>query len=461
MAHRYLNSACTGATDPYTTPATAATSLAQLLGTGTAINSATDIIYVLDSHSEPSMTSGASLTVTSPSTDPRYPQRVLCVTDLSNPTTLSTGAYFASDEAYSVNFSGSWYIYGVTLHPNNTSNNCILNYINGSAGPYNGVLDNCTFRSRPANGQTSSPHFFVATTGSAPDPTIIRLNDCKLWNEQSGVTSMMQVNGNCDMVIDGLSWDANSSVPPAVIKFWNNAYGSVTLQNSDLSSKSLGYLYTVAGFSGMTFTVKNVKLPSGCLMINPANVSAGFGTKHRCINTDSGDTYTKYSEGDGRLGEWSLQTSIYATTDPADLSSAASDSFSIQMTTTANVSRFLPVYSPWMHVWNDGSTFTPGIEVLVGGDGASALNNDELWMEIDYNSGADSPLGTNITTLPGIIESASTVSAGTTSWTGDGYTTERTHKLSVASITPDKPGWVYFRVALAKPSTTIYVNPPR
>jgi len=177
-------------------------------------------------------------------------------------------------------------------------------------------------------------------------------------------------------------------------------------------------------------------------------------------NSDSGDTYTRYEENQYE-GIWSVATTIYATTTPADMSSAASDNFSIKMATSANVSRHLPLYSQWMEVPVDAVAYTPAIEVLVGADGAAALNTDELWIEVDYNSGVDSPLGTRLTTLPDLITSGSAVAAGTTAWTGDGYTTERTHKLSTAQITPDKPGFVMMRVALGKPSTIIYVNPPR
>lgn len=178
------------------------------------------------------------------------------------------------------------------------------------------------------------------------------------------------------------------------------------------------------------------------------------------INCDSGDTYTR-NERHGYEGLWSVTPTIYATTDHADMSTAAGDSYSIKMASSANVSRHLPLYSQWMQVWVDASAYTPSIEVLVSADGAAALNSDELWLEVDYNSGTDSPLGSRLATCPDIITAGTAVADGTTAWTGDGYTAERTHRLTVAAITPDKPGFVNMRVALAKPSTIIYVNPPR
>jgi hypothetical protein len=260
------------------------------------------------------------------------------------------------------------------------------------------------------------------------------------------------------VLIENLIIHASSLAPTVFFKTAQNAVFDLIIDNSDLASKNVGGLLGVS-----TGCIGNVKLKSSKILASTLRTSGTSPHPGYCvtlINCDSGDTHTNHEQHEYE-GVWSVSTTIYATTNPADMSVGANDTYSIKMAASANVSRHLPLYSQWMEVWNDGTAYTPAIEILVQGDGAAALLSDELWIEVDYNSGTDSPLGTRLTTCPGLLTAGSAVAAGTTAWTGDGYSTERTHKLSTTAITPDKPGYIKMRVALAKPSSAVYVNPPR
>jgi hypothetical protein len=453
MAHKYLDSVTGNDADaPFESAATAAATLAGLLaGTTVAVN---EHIWVDDSHAE--ITTG-TVTLTSPSTT--NPQRLLCVSDFdASPETLSTGAEIATNNNYAINFSGVWRVRGVTFAPAKTgstgsSSNTTSCY--STTGPHYQVFESCRFNG--ANHTSGMPLILGSVANASSDASVGIYKDCTV--KFVGATAATILFNWGRHTFDNLTLDGTGVVPTELFRTRDSTAGELTIVNSDLTGLALTALVnaSIGGTGNIWF--RNCKIPNAVAVIKAGGFLAP-GLYVYLINCDSGDTNIRH-ECHSYEGSWYADTAIYATTDPA-LDAAAGNTYSVRMAASANVSRWVPLYSQWFSVWVPaGQAYTPEIEVLVSGDGAAALNSDELWVEVDYNSGADSPLGARVTSAPGILTAGSAVAAGTTAWTGDGYTTERTHKLSVAAVTPDKSGWVQMRVALAKASATIYVNPPR
>lgn len=439
-------------TAPYETPATAATTLAGLLA-GTTV-AAGEKIWVKSDHLEQT---GAAVTLTSEGATASAPLQLFCTDEwTSTPATLATGAIISTSgtSSYSLTLSGFWNMYGITLSANYLTSGQGAIILGDTNGPHRIILNSCTLLASAV--QSSSSISTNAALASGTDTMLLEFIDVKLFFRHA--SQGLRIASMSKVLIDNLSLDSGSTVPSALIYVAAQSVSLVELSNSDFSSYAISNIVT-PGANGCIIKINNCKFPSGATVLSGDFTQPGGGVL--IINCDSGDTYTRH-ELHGYEGVWSVAPTIYATTTPADMSAGTGDSYSIKMAASANVSKHLPLYSQWMQVWNDGTSYTPSIEVLVGADGATALTVNEMWLEVDYNSGTDSPLGTRVTTQPGLLDASTTaVAAGTTAWTGDGYTTERTHKLSTAAITPDKPGWIYMRVALAKPSTTIYVNPPR
>lgn len=132
---------------------------------------------------------------------------------------------------------------------------------------------------------------------------------------------------------------------------------------------------------------------------------------------------------------------------------------SIKMVSSANTVDGLPGFaleSPPIVIWNSATTektFT--IEVLF--DSATNLQNDEIWMELEYPA--------NNTDGLGAIASSRTVPLGTPAdipdssevWATGAMANPNTRKISV-TCTAGKAAPVTARVYLAKPSTTVYVD---
>lgn len=453
MADRFLNSGG-GGVAPYETSANAATTLVGLLAGATV---AQDEIIWVKSDSVSVESSSAATILTSEGSTYSHPLKVISTDNWDDfPNTLAVGAKITTMGNFRIDIVGSWYFKGVSFaagQGGTPGGNCTVNFAAASNGPHCQVFDNCAVIG-PAGSS-------IALMSLGPVPVATNDPSVTIWADLAinvgNISSKIVVNGGRHS-FDGLTFSSGSLAPAVLFSTHVAATLFVDVANFDLSAVPLGSLVSVAaGFTGK-FIFSNGKLHAS------TGVATGTwlapGGEILIINCDSGDTYTR-NERHGYEGVWSVTATIYATTDPADMSVGAGDNYSIKMATSANVSRHLPLYSQWMQVWVDATAYTPSIEVLVGGDGAAALNSDELWIEVDYNSGTDSPLGSRITTCPDIITAGTEVAVGTTAWAGDGYTTERTHRLAVAAITPDKPGFVNMRVALAKPSTIIYVNPPR
>ena len=147
--------------------------------------------------------------------------------------------------------------------------------------------------------------------------------------------------------------------------------------------------------------------------------------------------------------------------------SGASDgttNISWKMVSTGNALEFSePTKSPPIVAWVD-STGAKTFTVHLNFDSATDLDDDEVWLEIEYleaSADTDSAFADDRTSdiKASIDGSASAQATSTEAWTGTGgFTNENKQQLDVAA-TVNRVGPVIARVCLAKPSTTIYVDP--
>lgn len=150
--------------------------------------------------------------------------------------------------------------------------------------------------------------------------------------------------------------------------------------------------------------------------------------------------------------------------------------YSLKMTTTTgNVSKAFPLYTPWM-VRNVSSTGDKTLTAKVAHTESAVLTTSEIWMEVEY-MGEPGATGTQrlVNSPQSIVECdddcnlmASSIvrdvsAAGSNrtdtaeAWTG--ITSEKTHTLT-ASVNCAEVGYVRWRVGVGKHCTNpVYVNP--
>ncbi len=143
-----------------------------------------------------------------------------------------------------------------------------------------------------------------------------------------------------------------------------------------------------------------------------------------------------------------------------DGASDGNNNISWKMVSTANAVEFSePTKSPPIYSWVDTSgstTFT----VSVNWDSASDLQDDEVWLEIEFlEASADTDSAFSDDRMTDISSTPVDQANNSEVWTGtSGFTNENTQEVAVTA-TVNRVGPVIARVCLAKPSTTIYVDP--
>lgn len=184
---------------------------------------------------------------------------------------------------------------------------------------------------------------------------------------------------------------------------------------------------------------------------------------HAC-STPTDDHAYQYNY-QGGAGIISYNTGVYPASGGATFSDTdgTDDPLSLMMVSSAYASRHYPLYSPWFNVAID-STGSKALSVDFAHTGVSALKDNEAWVEVEYMSETENTLITRAISAPvasgtnalDMLASGSDLADTAEAWTG--IMDEITHTLS-KSVTVEQQGFARVRVALAKPSTTVYIDP--
>lgn len=448
MGLRYLDSASGAEASPYESPTSAAHALATLNALALAIN---ETMWVNSTHSE---SPASAQTFTSPAAaTPKAPQRLLCVSDFdASPGTLATGAAVkTSSGAYNISFVGAWHCHGLTIAPGDGGTTGADILLGSTAKASTMTFDACTFKLCNAS---ASEIWISENAGLSVDESRFVLNGCTV--NFGNASNKIYLNSPGIYISD---LKLSGTAPTTLFHTTAGAAFIALVENSDLSGvnwTNLLNVFTGAGYgTSGTLRLRNCKLPASWNAYTGTWSAHGIEIYIDNCNSASGNHVMQRHTYAGSVY---ADTSIYATTGPAN---DGTTSFSWRMV-SRNTSIFQPLYSEWINVWVDdtSTSITPSVEILVSGDGAAALTDADVWLECDAMTTSGYPIATRRSDrVAQVIDSGSDQAAGTTAWTGDGYTTERTHKLAVASFTPTIKGYIRCRVALAKDAATIYVNP--
>lgn len=423
-------------TAPYDTWAKAATTLA----TAATASAAGDTIWISNNHAE---SSGSTITITTPNTN-QTPVFIVCGNDAAEPpTALATGATITqTSNSTNINVGGSFYMYGVTFSWTGTGTSS-SNFCN-SASSVN-WYERCTF--------TSTTLGLTLTYGG----TTRRTTAINCDYRSGGTNTFFTILGQVDM--RGCSFLSGGTSPTAL---FNPQTCRLLVSGMDFSNLSAGvYLISTPGASPQTWAAnfRNCKMPSswsGAIYQPSVPEVPTVGL----FNFDSSSANYKIRT-EAREGTLLDETSIVRTNGASDGVTA----LAWKMTSTSTVSqRSMPFYSPEIAIWNDtvGLSLTATVEIV--SDGASALNTNEVWLELDYLSSSSAPIVTRVTNTNDFVTSATAQTTSTESWpnatgTGpNGSATWQKQKLQI-TVTPQMKGLLLMRVGLGKASWTIYVDP--
>ena len=228
----------------------------------------------------------------------------------------------------------------------------------------------------------------------------------------------------------------------------------VDLDGLDLSNLStLDGLFRVASAKGgQNCSVNNCKLNATFALVTGTRVARVNANVITLVNCDSGDTNYLF-EQDSRQGN--IVTDTAKTLNATNGTTA----FSWKMVSSADADFIFPLYTPWIPVWVDATgAKTVTMEILHDG-GVTNLNDDEFWIEVMYALNTGDPLyGLVDDRMVPLATPAAQADSVEGDWTED-LANENAQKAVTASITINEKGLIYARLALAKASQTIWLDP--
>ena len=421
MATYYVDSNATGAG----TGADWANAFATLAAVA-AVDAAGDIIRVAHNHAE---SSGSTQSLAFAGT-PASPVIVACVN-----TSTGEAATTASITCSGLSVSGSVIWDGVSV----ASSNSI--YINSAAGSVQLWL-NCELWLNTAN---SGYLIGVGVNGTgAPPLTLFTDVALKFGNAGQKISAY-----NGYLKWSGGTLSAGGTSPTLLVETSGGGRpGDVEIENIDLSNMATsGAVYGVAHGPGKQ-VARGIKLPSGWT----GSIGSGTYAPARRIELHDyvvGSTKHPFASGD-LFGTIMTERTIVRTGGADD-----GTAYSWRMGSSSSASIAAALESTEFAKYNDStSSITATVEIVT--DSATALTDGEIWLEVSYPGASGKAIVTDA--KASVLATAADQASSSVDWTTTGLSTPLKQKLS-ATFTPGAAGWLQAKVKLAKPSTTVYVDP--
>lgn len=403
-----------------------------------AIDAAGDTIWVSQAHAEvPAGSWAPALAGTEAA-----PIYLLCGDDAAEPPTALATTATITAAGGTVSLGSTAYCYGITFSSGSTSIG--LNNSNSRCQR----VERCKFRFSSA--VTASTFIFNSSVSGANRITVI---DCQ-WKFAAATQGWSITNGYIHVI--GGSFESGTTSPTTLIKSMGT--GNTLIEGFDFSNLGTSFDVTIPPVVGHQLILRRVKFPASwagdlisAAITAPARVSM--------YNYTIGSTdYLLWIED--LAGVIKSETTIIMDNGASD---GAVD-FSWKMTSNSNAEPLLThLYSDEMLIWTDTVGGSPTaqhtITVNILHDSATALTDDEVWLEVRYLGTTSSPLGSTITDRKSdTLATAADQDSSSETWTTTGMSNPNAQKLSV-TVAPGQKGYFLCRVALAKASKTIYVDP--
>lgn len=438
MATIYLRSTDGSDSDDGSTWALAKATLAAALTAA----GAGGTVYVSDNHAE---TQGSAMTLTSPGTA-ASPTNVICVDDAAEPpTTRAMTATVTTTGSFNITINGFAYCYGVTFNNGTGAGSQVL--FLGSGTPFYWCFENCNLNV-PSTGNASAVSI-AQSNPSATDDHIIELINTSMKFANVGARIYFYAN----LLWYGGRVDPAGSIPTTLFQPGGVPGVKADLNGVDLSALGSGK-NIILGTAGrpVFLNMTNCKLGASVTFVN-GTISGPGALEFRAVNCDSGDTNYKYYKQTWH-GVVRDETTNVRTGGASDKTTP----LGWAMISSADTKFYLPLMTDWITVWNeDLAEITVAVETLTDG---VTLTDAECWVQVEYPGSSSAPLSlrTSDRVTDPIFGTPASQTSSSVGWNVTGLASPVKQKLSIA-FTPQEKGLIRARVCLAKPSTTVYVDP--
>jgi|GEM_PF-999671 len=365
-----------------------------------------------------------------------WPKEIYCV-DKDNSDALAVGAVVqpASGNAFSINYF--LYSYGVLYKSASGLSITISGSNIGSV-----VLESNGSDVLELQGTGTG----TINIGNGSYPCVVKVRNAGIKFSASGQSLYFNAGGY-------LEWKKGTlTCPGGLVLILSSGYSPRGLiQGVDLSQIGAGKLVTPGALlGGLVFD--RCKFPTDgsfdVVSALPTHITRGRNLMFHLCGVNSYEFQEVAAEG--RITH---DAGVYRNGGASD----GSTPISHKMVSSANARDFVnPLEGPYIFKWvTAGSDKTFSVECIY--DGATNLQNDEVWMELEYPLNNTDGLGGIVTDRCAPLGTPADKPASSEAWTNS-MTNPNRFKCQV-TVSIGKAGPVKARVCLAKASTTIYYDP--
>jgi len=395
-----------------------------------------DTVWVSNNHAE---TQTTYTPLIAPGTA-AAPCNILCVVDNATPPTVLATTATVTVSGNTLNMgTGFCYAYGITFM-------CHIGYAINlyPTTPYMWIFDSCVLKISNGINEFGG--------GYNSDDQLLVLKNTNIYAQ--GTASTIKFTAI------RFFWKGGSLInaaPTTLFRPQPTYPCQIYIRGVDLSIMGSGTnLVNIAALAPNKISFQNCKLGAAVAAVTGTSPGQG-GTEVILDNCDSGDTNYR-NEWYRYQGSIVTETTIKRTGGASDGTTA----FCRKMVALATGALFVsPLESPAVLKWNEtvGSAITATIEIMH--DSVTNLQDDEVWVEIEYLGTSGFPLSLFASDrMADIMATPADQAAGTGvgNWTTTGLTNPNSQKLSV-TFTPQEKGLLSAKVMVGKANYTLYYDP--
>lgn len=399
---------------------------------------ANDYVFVASDHNA---TNASNATASQSFTGPVYVVSVSRTTS-TRPTAQTIGA---TETITSTLFVGGSFVYfGIRFALGGAN----LNLVSNQTGTSHAIYKSCVFDLSTTSAAAAQLSFGNGSvSGGQTD-----LYDCWVKYGSAVNTSTGVLNNQNTVNWYGGGIDPSGARPLQWMNTLALGIGKNTFDGVDLSHLAdAGVLVRTLSAAHGPVVFRNCRLPASWTGAISASMTSPQA-RIECIYTGNASSSMGY-RSQQRGGTIVATESVFRAGYPAGAGTA--HSLLVATTSLADILRTVSTPELAPQPLTAGTPVTVSVDLL---DDGVTLTNADAWLEGIVMTTSGSPLGTPLTTQPGWLDTPTNIPASTETWTSPGVTTPVRQKLSL-TFTPQVSGWAYFRVHVARPSTTVYIDP--
>ncbi len=436
MAVWYVDSAATGS-NTGTSWANAWTSLSS----APASVVAGDDVYISHQHNAP-ISTNTTYAFNGTSADPI---RLISVNKGTGAVTF--GAKIESINANSYTLNNSLVIIGIDFYLGTGTGFSNISVNMGSQAGSNIWIEDCKFTFGTTHTSARFTFGDSVSSSGAYGRVLVRNSQLKLNNASQGLSLR-----GARAVVENLSFDPSGVLPTYALPGIGHNL-DCELFNSDLSNTGTGltiFNIGVSGSYGAKCVALDCKFPAAWILstgVNPGarafayNCSSADVYHEKRIEQYGGFIYSDsavYRQNGGKIHETPI-------------------SWRLVCSTTANAYA-IPLVTDLFAVWNTDVGVQKTITVHTICDSATSLTDGEIWVTASSLNSSTATRGTYTTDKGGILTPA-IQGASAETWVGTGSFANPQKRALTVQFTPQRVGFIYVRVMLARRNATVYVCP--